>query len=182
VALLTLFRFTTGENWNGFMHNLALKQKGCVETPPFDAHMCGFAGVDDPPGCVPLNGCGKVAAYPFLYSFTIFVTVVALNLFVGVILSGFAQAGESGRLLAPEDFAIFQEIWMEYVSFSCRDSIQTPWTAPWFSIHGAIVSIQTSLERSVGTCTCTFGCSRKYHRHLPSLPLTSSIETHHGKS
>jgi type III secretory pathway component EscU len=44
-------------------------------------------------GCVPLNGCGSAAIYPFLYSFCTFVTVVALNLFVGVILSGFAQVG-----------------------------------------------------------------------------------------
>jgi type III secretory pathway component EscU len=42
---------------------------------------------------VPLNGCGSAAIYPFLYSFCTFVTVVALNLFVGVILSGFAQVG-----------------------------------------------------------------------------------------
>ena len=32
-AMLTLFRFTTGENWNGFMHDASVEQPGCEETP-----------------------------------------------------------------------------------------------------------------------------------------------------
>jgi hypothetical protein len=38
-ALLTLFRFTTGENWNGFMHDAAAERAGCVSNPPYDPDM-----------------------------------------------------------------------------------------------------------------------------------------------
>ena len=42
------------------------------------------------------------------------VTIVALNLFVGVILSGFAQAHESNSLIKSADFEAFQALWLNY--------------------------------------------------------------------
>jgi hypothetical protein len=120
-AMLTLFRFSTGENWNGFMYDVAKAgQKGnfgdddddynsggvgggfgdyddegsssssCVATPEYDKDMCGYT---NRPGCIPLNGCGTDAVYPYLYSFCIVVTFVALNLFVGVIIDAFKVGG-----------------------------------------------------------------------------------------
>ena len=59
VAFITLFRFSTGENWNGFMYNVAYAGLGgngvldddddCVVDPEYDKQLCGF---NDFPGLV----------------------------------------------------------------------------------------------------------------------------------
>merc|ERR1712227_278578 len=91
VAMLTLLRFSTGENWNGFMHNVAAHKPNCVKDPQYDEDMCGF---NNKPGCKELNGCGSSAIFIYLLSFTLIVTFVFLNLFIGVILEGFDDADE----------------------------------------------------------------------------------------
>jgi voltage-dependent calcium channel L type alpha-1D len=53
-AVLTLIRFSTGENWNGMMHSLANNHNmDCVDDPEYDKNMCGFNNVA---GCEPMNG------------------------------------------------------------------------------------------------------------------------------
>lgn len=42
VALLTLFRGTTGENWNGIMHAVSRSQDDCNADMQFDPNMCGY--------------------------------------------------------------------------------------------------------------------------------------------
>ncbi len=88
-AMITLMSFSTGENWNGFMYDVAL---------------------DD---CIPLNGCGSWTIFPFLYSFTLIVTFVMLNLFIAVILEGFSDSSEDDIVLSPEQLSCFQEAWAE---------------------------------------------------------------------
>jgi voltage-dependent calcium channel L type alpha-1D len=104
-AMLTLFRFATGENWNGFMYNAAEKLPGCNPDPSFDPEMCGFR---DRPGCVPLDGCGSDAITPYLYSFCMIVFFVALNLVVGVILDAFQTAASSAHVFVVADMERFQ--------------------------------------------------------------------------
>lgn len=139
MALLTLARFATGENWNGFMydaahsrqsdfhgttketlnsdatHHNAPKDDGtgwCDPSVLFDDEfvggdyagqkygdiMCGFATwthdgelSTQADGCVELNGCASFFIYPYLKCFTLLITFVFLNLFVGIILDGFSQ-------------------------------------------------------------------------------------------
>jgi hypothetical protein len=60
--------------------------------------MCGFAPwthdgelSTQADGCVELNGCASFFIYPYLKCFTLLITFVFLNLFVGIILDGFSQ-------------------------------------------------------------------------------------------
>ena len=84
-SLLTLVRFATGEGWGDFMYDASESVDGCVDDPEYRNDMCGF---NDKPGCTPLNGCGKLEVFPYLLSFTLFVSMVLFNLFVGVIIEG----------------------------------------------------------------------------------------------
>lgn len=108
-AMLTLFRFSTGENWNGFMHDMTIPMDGCVAVPEYDDQMCGF---NDEPGCIPLNGCGTVDAFPFLTSFTLVVTFIAINLFISIILDG--HSSQSNMLVGQAEFEHFLKLWRKY--------------------------------------------------------------------
>lgn len=61
--------------------------------------MCGFSA--DMESCVPLNGCGTPVAFLYFFTFTMLVTFVLLNIFIAVILEGFANEKDraSGVLL-----------------------------------------------------------------------------------
>ena len=110
-SLLTLFRFTTGEGWGNYMFDVANVRPGCNSNLKYNNTMCGF---DDHPGCTPLNGCGSDAIHPYLISFTIIVSMVIFNLFVGVILEGFGAANETSSCLSGNDFKIFAKRWAKY--------------------------------------------------------------------
>lgn len=83
--MLSLLRFSTGEGWADFTHDMSQALPGCVLDPQYDPEMCGF---NDFPGCKPLNGCGSMAIFPYIISFQLFITFVFINLFIGVILDG----------------------------------------------------------------------------------------------
>jgi hypothetical protein len=112
VALLTLLRFATGESWNNFMFDASRKPDGCVPDPSYDPDYCGF---NNHIGCLPLNGCGSISIFPYLISFTVVISVVFINLFVGVILEGFSFShDESGASVKPEDFMKFADHWAKF--------------------------------------------------------------------
>ncbi|CAM9558144.1 unnamed protein product [Chrysoparadoxa australica] len=108
-SMLLLLRFSTGEDWNRFMHDMSTSLPGCVADPPYDPDVCGFSSS---PGCTPLNGCGSRAIYPFLISFTFTVTFVFLNLLIGIILDGFQTASKSSEEpITRKDYERFGELW-----------------------------------------------------------------------
>ena len=115
VAMVSLLRFSTGESWDAFMHDGARNNPGCVVDPVYNSSFCGF---NDQIGCIPLNGCGSTAMFPFMISFTLLITFVFLNLFIGVILEGFQNADESAKAVKPEDFIKFAEQWAMYDPFA----------------------------------------------------------------
>ena len=141
-SFMTLFRFSTGENWNGFMHSM-LSENGdnfeCHLDPPYpvnsewcfgsskdpcssqvtsyeienlsDAQLAKFGSSDC---CIELYGCGDGGwAYFFFYTFTLFVTFVMLNLFLGVILEAF-EDNETGDSLTPGELDLFCEDWCRF--------------------------------------------------------------------
>ncbi|CAM9141405.1 unnamed protein product, partial [Phaeothamnion confervicola] len=114
LALLTLFRCSTGENWNGFMYDLAHNADGCVSSPEYPTGGRAWCEVTPGPDCVTLNGCGTALTYPFFYSFTLIVTFVMLNLFIGVILDSFSSCDEDDNVLTPQHFDIFVEDWAKF--------------------------------------------------------------------
>jgi len=114
-AMVSLLRFSTGESWDAFMHDGARNMPNCVTDPPYNSSYCGF---NDQVGCIPLNGCGSSAMFPFMISFTLLITFVFLNLFIGVILEGFQNADESAKAVKPEDFLKFADHWATYDPFA----------------------------------------------------------------
>lgn len=110
-AMISLLRFSTGENWDGFMYDTARRLDGCVNDPPYNSTYCGF---NDRVGCTPLNGCGNPAIFPYMLTFTLTVTFVFLNLFIGVILEGFQNADDSKKAIKPEDFIKFADHWAQF--------------------------------------------------------------------
>ncbi|CAM9381269.1 unnamed protein product [Choristocarpus tenellus] len=111
-SIVLLLRFSTGENWNGFMYDMAADRENCDSDPDYDSSMCGF---NDRPGCIPLNGCGNSSIFPYMISFTLTVTFVFMNLFIGVILDGFdAASANENDIIKLEDFNMLAEHWAEF--------------------------------------------------------------------
>ncbi|CAM9841905.1 unnamed protein product, partial [Laminaria digitata] len=111
-SMVLLLRFSTGENWNGFMYDMNSEREGCVSTPEYDPDMCGFT---DHANCEPLNGCGTWTIFPYMVTFTLAITFVFMNLFIGVILDGFdAASSGSTDVITQEDFTRFAERWAEF--------------------------------------------------------------------
>lgn len=56
-SMLLLLRFSTGENWNGFMYGLMEERRGCNEHPVYDATSPWCCDETDYPNCTEINGC-----------------------------------------------------------------------------------------------------------------------------
>jgi len=73
------------------MHELAATDN-CVSDPEYHSSMCGFTADE---GCTPLNGCGSPVAY------------ILLNIFIAVILEGFAnEKDQANGVLLPQHVRI----------------------------------------------------------------------------
>jgi hypothetical protein len=112
-AFLMLLRMSTGENWNGLMYSMADTPDGCVDDPDYNPDWCV---VERKEGCIELNGCGNDSVFPYWYSFTLVVTFVMLNLFIGVILDAFDSCDEAGVPLDDDMLDRFIECWAKFDS------------------------------------------------------------------
>jgi hypothetical protein len=129
VALVTLFRCSTGEYWNELMHDLADRSpdafgNACVDEPDYDPTYCGFENANAET-CTPLNGCGRGAwSYIYFMSFAIIVAFVFVNLFVTVILETFEVASQNAaetkvlksestekQGMDPSEYSFFCAVW-----------------------------------------------------------------------
>lgn len=109
--MLLLLRFSTGENWNGFMRSVIEDTEGCDKSPKYTPGVPWCLGDGDSLDCIPLNGCGAgFSAYLYFYSFTLLISFVILNLFVGVVLEAFETSNE-GEILSTEDLDDFVTKW-----------------------------------------------------------------------
>eukprot|EP00945_MAST-04E_sp_MAST-4E-sp1_P008438 g8438.t1 len=109
-AMMTLIRCSTGEAWNTIMWDLSSASENCNEDPAYDPSICAFNGNAE--GCVPVDGCGTPVAFPFFVSFTLLVTFIMLNMFIGIICDGFSEItnGESS-VLSAQNFMEFTSRW-----------------------------------------------------------------------
>ena len=97
-SFVTLFRITTGESWNGVMHDL-IRGK-CLHADDRFKNECG----------------GPVQAYLYMYSFMFFGCLIVFNLFVAVILDNMATVDVEGdHPLCPHKFA---RVWACFDPFS----------------------------------------------------------------
>ena len=131
-TFIVLFRFSTGENWNGFMHAVATygtassagaftgstpEESECIESSDmdYDAALCWFNPGWD---CEPLNGCGNSAIILYMVIFNFAVAFMFVNLFVGVILDGFEAPNEHDTMVE-DDMEHFKKVWT-YQEFDPR--------------------------------------------------------------
>jgi len=154
-SLLTLFRFTTGEGWGNYMVDVAETRANCDSNLLYNESMCGF---DDHPGCTPLNGCGSDAIYPYLISFTIVVSMVIFNLFVGVILEGFGAANESNECLKSQDFKVFTKCWAKY------------------DPNGGLFITIAQFEQFIATLPPPMGLADMHPSHASTVSFLSSLD------
>ena len=98
-GMLTLISASTGENWNGLMADLAVESE-CNPDPRWD---------DETP-----TGCGTPAAVPFFYTYELLVSFVALQIFVAVILEGFADVtSDEDARLDKQQLERFSVVWTQ---------------------------------------------------------------------
>ena len=108
-AFLTLLRSATGEKWPYLLNDMTTSQPNCVDDPPYDATMCGFA---EPPiwdGCVPINGCAQpLLATIYWYSFIVIMSFIMLNLITFSVLDSFSsrKTESDGVTLSAADEAV----------------------------------------------------------------------------
>ena len=113
-AMVLLLRFSTGENWNGFMWSLLEERHTCESNPIYDEASPWCLHDEDYPDCADVNGCeAGFSVFVYFYSFTLIVSYVALNMFVGVVLEAFENSQE-GDILQPEALDHFVSVWAEF--------------------------------------------------------------------
>ncbi|DAZ95903.1 TPA: hypothetical protein N0F65_012614 [Lagenidium giganteum] len=107
-AMTTLIRCATGERWNDLMHELS-SHNDCKADLSYQSDMCGF---NNAPDCKPLTGCGTTVAFAYFCSFTLLVTFILLNIFIAVILEGFAdEKDRANSVLLPQHYENFVNVW-----------------------------------------------------------------------
>ncbi len=113
-SMFLLLRFSTGENWNGFMRSIIPSGPACVKYPSYNPEAPWCLGDENQRNCTELNGCGVgFSAFAYFYSFTLLVSFVILNLFIGIVLEAFEKSNE-GDLLSPDDMNHFVHCWAEF--------------------------------------------------------------------
>ena len=96
-SLLTLFRVSTGDTWNGLYHDLRI-------SPPF----CGT----DPHGNA-VDDCGSpIYARLFFVSFQVLMGLIMMNVLVSVFLENFDEIDtQSKYLINFDEMQVFQQCW-----------------------------------------------------------------------
>ncbi|GLE00148.1 hypothetical protein PINS_up008875 [Pythium insidiosum] len=131
-AMVTLFRFATGEAWNDVMYDLMVEPiSGAAEVPDGPscvndysyAKLAAVRNVSGNPdltiGCTP----GRTVTYAYFMSYQLVATYVLLNLFVAVILEGFEETTEKNQsAVTKDDLAHICFLWERYDP-SARGSI-----------------------------------------------------------
>ena len=95
-ATLTLFRCTTGEDWNGIMHDAMI-------TP--ESGRCTVEAGD----------CGTAAAAPFFISYVVLTSYLVLKMAIALILENYMLALKRDQSqLQPQHAENFLDVWSEY--------------------------------------------------------------------
>lgn len=107
--MIMLMKFSTGEDWNGFMYELA--------NDDHDSYKClntqTYAIVQSNGG--QYRGCGSFLAYPYFISFTIIVSMLIMNLSVAAVIEGLEQAkNENLGIVTADQIEQLLDIWVEY--------------------------------------------------------------------
>jgi len=103
--MIILMRFSTGEDWNQYMFELAndVGYKGiqCEESQSYQDIVENG-----------IRGCGTWVAYPFFISFTILVSMLIMNLSVAAVIEGLDTAKkENMGIVQGDDIEALIDLW-----------------------------------------------------------------------
>jgi voltage-dependent calcium channel L type alpha-1D len=109
-----LLRVSTGENWNGFMRRMIPNNENCDKFRKYNISAPWCLSGYDYPNCTEISGCGAgISVYVYFYSFTLLVSFVILNLFVGIVLEAFENSN-GGDILSSHDMDHFTSCWVDF--------------------------------------------------------------------
>jgi hypothetical protein len=107
-AMVILMKFSTGEDWNMFMYELANTQ-GYQGTPCKDDQ--SFTDIQQEG----ILGCGSMISYPYFISFTILLSMLIMNLSVAAVIEGLDTAKkENMGIVQGDDIECLIDLWQEY--------------------------------------------------------------------
>ncbi|KAI9305722.1 Ion transport protein-domain-containing protein [Cunninghamella echinulata] len=96
ISVLTLFRMTTGENWDFLMHDFSKESPNCVEGKDCGSH---------------------VAAYILFILFYVVCTYIFVNLFTVIVINNFSFTIDKQSqltIITRKDIRFFKDAWAEY--------------------------------------------------------------------
>jgi hypothetical protein len=94
-----------------FMHDASHQYPDCVVDPPFNVSYCGFSASDN---CIPLNGCGTSAIFPFIVSFVLIVSLVVLNLIVAIVLDTYDEIMSEDNIISTDKLTEYLRVWSTF--------------------------------------------------------------------
>lgn len=106
---MIFLKFSTGENWNLFMYELADKNaeyKGvkCMETQSYESQQENG-----------ILGCGSGVTIPFFVMFTVVVTMLVMNLSVAAVIEGLDTAKkENMGIVEGDEITLLTQLWSDY--------------------------------------------------------------------
>lgn len=107
-SFMTLFRCSTGENWNDIMHDITRQRSEifqCLYNPTYDDYKNNGKAV----------GCGNIIGQVFLTSFILIVQLIFLNLFIAIILQGFDFMNKKANMILKDnDLFEYKEQWAQF--------------------------------------------------------------------
>jgi len=125
IAVLTLFRCTTGESWNGLMHD-------CINNSP--------------------DSMGRFMAVPFFISWQILAVYLLQNIFTALIIGAYQQTNdiESGGLpLLLEDLRCFSQQFRTYAERKRWWHFWTPSRSAWLR-SDLLLTVLTRVQGPLG--------------------------------
>ena len=108
-AIVLLLRWSTGEDWNMVMYDLA-------KSEPYNNTVCKSDQTYDDMMKYGVQGCGNEAAYIYFISFYIIVAMIVMNLSIGIFVDSIEAAKNDEQSIIKKDVIndIFLNLWAEY--------------------------------------------------------------------
>jgi len=127
-GLLTLVRSSTGESFNGIMHDLFGWDWGhnrmtcCKQCGPLldgdlepSAFLIRSTNVTIFDREIPQDSCGISAVALIIYFvFQLVMAYIVLSIMIGIILENFANVGSEAKKVSLDDIEDFREVWLKY--------------------------------------------------------------------
>jgi len=108
LAIIFLFRCSTGEDWNKIMHEMSISSDSgiCIDDQDYDVFLRNNKI---------LRGCGSSFAQTYFLTFTIIIAWLIMNLSVAAVIEGLENAKtENSGVIEGDHVQGLLDLWMEF--------------------------------------------------------------------